>query len=326
MGQKSLIVVGDMFDFHPHTSNAAKEGLLFLAWCAAHDSSQIDLIFGNHDYARVSCYQNTTFEMFDTIASKVEVHEDLDSPQERRQFRIDLENRYPNYPPLYAVKDYKDFDPDQVKLVKKLLKNNRFLIASCEKLLDQTPALLSHTGFTKAWIRDHLKLESSDHTGIQKAMQDFLNERVKKVLPSWGTTHSEPLDLMPWGNRWTATEMFCGGLVHRPTCFPRKHHLDYGFDLPLSRETQPYDFADTVQIVGHTSHLWSKMYPNEWVTPTARKATLGPIRNLSWTKDKITYDIGNKVVPAEGQLFCVDSTMGKASFNQVELLELIPKG
>jgi hypothetical protein len=311
-----LVSIGDHFDYDLNTPEESRaEGLAVLRWFAAHSPEQVQLIFGNHDAARVvelALVDDREFADARALALSIETTKrdqswDAGKQRERDEF-------LPRFPTIsttaIAARDYASFSVEQRDLVTELLHAGRFHLA-LTGTLEARPVLLTHAGVTTR------ETSSTDPETIAAALEQVFATAIASWQP--GTR----LSLEPLSQAGAPGQEAGGLLAHRPTN-PERANADPAWELDRTRPRRfgPRELPrGLTQIAGHTNHPMCSRELVPWVTPRAAATRYAGIRTLR-AADAITYDLG-VLPPLENaaDLILVDGEL-RDPHNRAELLEI----
>ena len=246
-----LVSMGDHFDFGAGTyddvaghAERGIDGQRILAFLAAHPRSQVRILLGNHDAARVIEFAHLDDERFRSIrAASYAVGK---TPDEERTFAVAHGIPWASMP----KKDFCTWSEAQRSQVERLLLAGRYDLAAVG-IDEGCEILLTHTGVT----RRELGLLNVDGTATPREIAARLNELLTKavagVAQSWTNERHTPLSLAPLHVAPGPGEEAGGFLAHRPA-------NPATWDPWAWNETRPRRFAPSTlprtfdQAVGHT--------------------------------------------------------------------------
>ena len=299
-GDVRLIAMGDYFDYYvPEREAARVEGVLVLAWLAAHPREQVTLLAGNHDLARVMelvAIDDARFREAGDLAREVYAKQ-----RDEAEFRA----RFPDLATTgYAGRDYNAFTVEQRELVQRLLLADRFRLATTERVGD-VPTLFTHAGVTN---REVAHLDGD----IAQALNARLDAAVRAVAGDWANGLPTPLSLEPLHVAGADGKEGGGLLYHRPAD-PERPGADPDWELAAHapRRFDPRNLPrGLVQAVGHTGHskAWKEM--PHWREP-GMTGDRGGLRTLRVTPDNtVTYRRGiHRGQPDDAIVWMLDPEM-----------------
>ena len=311
-----LISMGDHFDyFVPERVAARVEGVLVLAWLAAHPREQVVLIAGNHDLARVMelvSIDDARFQAAGDLARAI-----FDGPHDQRAARtVEFRALYPELATTgYAGRDYNAFTVEQRALVQRLLVANRFELAIAEHDI-----LFTHAGVT---TRELALLDvTSDAHAIARALAERFAAAIAAVADDWRAGTPTPLSLAPLHVAGEGGKEGGGLLYHRPADPERPGgDADWEFAAHAPRRFDPRDLPrGLTQVVGHTGHskAWKEL--PRWREP-GMTGDRGGLRTIA-VADDVRYLRGIHRA-GEATLWMIDPEMHYvASPSDVAVLEL----
>jgi hypothetical protein len=281
-----LISMGDHFDyFVPERAAGRIEGVLVLAWLAAHPREQVILLAGNHDLARVMeliAIDDVRFLAAGDMARSI-----FDGPRGERAARTrEFRALYPELATTgYAGRDYNAFTVEQRVLVQRLLLENRFDLA-----LAEDDVLYTHAGVTNREVA--ILGVTPDAHAIAAALQARFAAALAAVAGDWRRGIATPLSLEPLHVHGADGSEGGGLLYHRPAD-PERHgaRADWELDPRAPRRFDPRTLPAITQVVGHTGHskAWKEM--PRWREP-GMTGDRGGLRTLSVTRDRVLYRRG----------------------------------
>jgi len=285
-----LIAMGDYFDYYvPEREAARVEGVLVLAWLAAHPREQVPLLAGNHDLARVMelvSIDDARFREAGDLAREI-----YDLPHDRREARTDeFRARFPELATTgYAGRDYNAFTVEQRVLVQRLLVAGRFSLA-LEELVGGIPTLFTHAGVTN---REVAALGVHTPHEIAYALNLRLDAAVRAVAGDWAANKPTALSLEPLHVAGADGKEGGGLLYHRPAD-PERPGADPDWELSATapRRFDPRNLPrGLTQAVGHTGHskAWKEM--PHWREP-GMTGDRGGLRTLRVSNGSVTYRRG----------------------------------
>lgn len=269
-----LVSLGDHFDYGhaEHRERAAAEGEALLSWLAAHDATQVTILLGNHDLARVGELAGFSDDRF--LAAHREARRLYDSNADATDFLA----QHPSVPGAECLaRDYACFTASQRVLVTELLRTRRLRLAHAHAGL-----LLVHAGVTVDDL-DRLGLEAHDAATVANGLNAFLDGR----LASWS---DGPLDLEPLHQTGSAARgEGRGALYHRP-CDPSTQAPEK-LEGPPRRRFDPRRLpAAFPQVIGHIRDGKCRELMPAW-SPAGRGVD-GPLRSLVVEGESVVYRPG----------------------------------
>ncbi len=308
-----LVSLGDHFDWgkRAQRQQATQDGLLLLAWLAAHPPEQVILLIGNHDLARVDVLAAFTAQEFSYAQAEADAlytHAPLDPALE-----LAFLQRYPAVPSVEILaRDFSCFSTEQRVLVTDLLLAGRFRIAFAA----DSDLLLCHAGFTQRDLR-RVGIAPKDHHHAP-TVAGVLNAYLDHVLQDWGGQGSLTIPLLHQPGHSTTGEGL-GVFYHRPA------HPDH---MPqettaLMRRMDPRTLPlGLTQVVGHTQDEKCRALLGAWVLPGAPQN--GLLRSLWTDGTQVAYGLGlaNHPTSSTAHLIFGDGAMGKIAPESYELLNL----
>jgi hypothetical protein len=315
-----LVSLGDHFDYWvPEREAARVEGVLVLAWLAAHGRDHVTIVAGNHDLARVmelvSIDDARFLEAGDLARAIYELPRD-----ERPARELEFFAKFPELATTgYAGRDYNAFTVEQRVLVQRLLLDRRFVLATVE-----LGALVTHAGVTNRELA--MLGVDADATAIAAALNARFEAAIAAVEADWHNGTPTPLSLAPL-HVFGANGKEGGGLLyHRPADPDRRGaDRDWEMDAHAPRRFDPRTLPrGLAQIVGHTGHskAWKEM--PRWREPNMT-GDRGGLRTLRVTPDgAVGYHRGtHRFDPADAIVWMIDPEMHYVpSAADVAVLEL----
>jgi|GEM_PF-455225 len=327
-----LVSIGDHFDYDlADPVTAGQEGLRVLRWLASHDAAQVQLVFGNHDAARVmelSAVDDAQFARAGELARSIADTAQRDGwVAASRRERAEFLPRFPEIPTYgLAGRDYASFCVEQRQLVIELLLAGRFHLALAGELLDGRAVLLTHAGVTARELALLGMPDERDPRRIAARLEARLHDAVERVRADWQRGVMTPLSLEPLHVAGRAGEEGGGLLYHRPAC-PERRGADrrWEFEPTRPRRFEPRTLPPgLLQVAGHTGHhKCMAELGDAWPTNAARHRAHGGIRTLRAHGDRVIYDLGIlPAAPGAADLYLIDSEMRSVPAAEYELLEL----
>lgn len=317
----ALVSIGDHFDWGGpgRREEAARSGLLLLAWLAAHPPDQVALIAGNHDLARVGeliGFDDATFAAAQEEADVAYRGGATDAAAEGR-----LLERFPALATAEtAARDLATFRTGQRALVMELLRAGRFLLG----LAADHDLLLCHAGVT---ADDLLGIGAPvERQRDARAVAGALNEALDAAVRGWdGRGPFAIPGLHQPGS--AATGEARGMLLHRPghPAVDRKSEL---YDGPPRRRFDPRWLpGGLTQAIGHIRDKKCRQLLGPWSDGTPPRD--GPLRHLRVTGDAVRYARGLPADddPGAATILFLDGGMNfVADPAKYELLDLGTRG
>jgi hypothetical protein len=276
-----LVSLGDHFDYAApkvddtdDRERAGREGQRILAWLAAHPATQVRIVLGNHDAARVmelATLDDATFRALRAEAYGVARDSDAAWGAAHGLPSAGLLNR-----------DFSTWSAAQRTQVQRLLLDGRYDLAVAAES-DDGPVLLSHAGVTRREL-DLLELDDTREVQcIAEALQSLLAAAVERVRDAWRASRHVPLSLEPLHVSSQPGREAGGLLAHRPANPDREGIADaaWEWDPACPRRYAPYALPLKFdQAVGHTGRhkLLKELAP--WSAGVESKA--GDLHTLSF--------------------------------------------
>jgi Calcineurin-like phosphoesterase len=321
-----LVSTGDHFDFGAFSERgiAQREGLLLLAWLAAHSASQVVLLLGNHDLSRVGeliTFDDATFDVASTQAADLYVRRAQFSPSEWAAHEAAFAQDWPELPSIEAAaRDFSGYHSSQCELVRRLLTERRFLLAYAA-----THALVCHAGVTRTTLR-RLGLHE-DEMSRPAAVANAMNRTLNLALEVWdGTSALNIPDCHEPGSALTGGGS--GILFHRPA-----HPEQFG-EVSTGAYPRRYDPRDTpiglTQVIGHIRDAKCRQLLGPWVSD--HPGAEGQLRTLLTDGAWVNYSRGTlPTAPDLARILFVDGGLNAAPIDAFELVELssltpLPRG
>jgi hypothetical protein len=293
-----LVSLGDHFDWgRPHErERATEEGTALLSWLAAHPPDQVQIIFGNHDLARVGELSGFTNETF--LAAQRAAEAATLQPSQHAAFLL----KYPTIAnPEVITRDFACFDVRQRLLVTRLLRARRARLA----IPVERDLLLIHAGVTMEDLELLGSPDPRDAHAIAIALNDFLDQRVA----SWT---GGPLDLSPLHEIGSAKGGEAKGILsHRPANPARKKVGR------AQRRYDPRELPRLTQVIGHVNDKKCRELMGEWAE--SQQPVLGQIRSLKVTGAQVQYRVG---CDEDESLIFLDGAMSNVTATTYELFDL----
>ena len=311
-----LVSIGDHFDYdHRDPATARSEGIALLRWLASHDSSQVTLLLGNHDAARVmelAALDDREFAHAQALAGSDVVR---------------YHAEFPSLPPPGVVaRDYASFSVEQRELVQALLLSGRFQLAATCELDDGRIALLTHAGVTLGELTLLALPEQRDPRAIARALNAQLAHEVEAVRAAWQRGHRVALSLEPLHAAGRDGREGGGLLYHRPSNPGRYEDARHAelFSVTRARRFTPHALPGSlVQVCGHSGHAKCREELGDWCTPAAAARQHGGLRTLRVDGDTVTYDVGVLAPSADAaDLILIDGELRRVPAGEVELLRV----
>jgi hypothetical protein len=326
-----LISLGDHFDYNPRVHpgcDQSGDGIRILTWLAAHPPSQVTIVFGNHDAARVMELSEATDERF------AEAGQHVDEPVER------WAQRFPELPaPILVAKDYQSFTVEQRALVERLLLENRFALAATATR-DGRELLVTHAGVTMREV-ELLGLSSALPGGsaarpgeagacvaatpsaLARALQQRLARAVVEVAPRWRRGERAALDLAPIHvagskGRDDAAVREGGGLLYHRPADPRTARPQDGAAPFAPRRFHPDALPrGLTQLVGHSGDSRLRKALRRWLADDLPEHA--SVRTLV-AGDDVAYRAG--VHLADTAMILADPELNTTAIDAVDVVEL----
>ncbi len=335
---RTVLSMGDHFDYRTTDEDATAEGLAVLSWLGGQPPNRVALLLGNHDLGRVCELSACTTETFRAAAEAARALSDARSAfarmpdPDRRAAVADLNrkelafaDRFPFVPTVdLAGRDWTSFSADQRDRVQRLLTEGRFSLAAVAVLPDGTRALATHAGVTPRELALLGCPDERDPDAITTRLNRFLDRRVEEVADRWQRGQAAPLDLAPlnlpgcggvdtvhaelWGKGGFPGRYACGheggGLLnHRPA---RRDREGRDIDLPWEwNADRPRRFdprvlpQGLVQVVGHVpNRRLVSELGKEWVPEDRRERLLSGLRVLRTDGVAVTLEPWEEAGPA----------------------------
>lgn len=278
--------MGDHFDyFVPEREAGRVEGVLGLAWLAAHSRTQVSLLAGNHDLARVM--ELVSIEDARFLAAGDMARSIFDGPRDQRAARTaEFRALYPELATTgYAGRDYNAFTVEQRALVQRLLLAGRFDLALAEEDVLYTHAGVTHRELAMLGV-------AADAQAIAAALQARFASALAAVADDWRRGIATPLSLAPL-HVFGADGKEGGGLLYHRPADPERNgaRAEWEFDPDVPRRFDPRTLPPITQVVGHTGHskAWKEM--PRWREP-GMTGDRGGLRTLSVTGERVLYRRG----------------------------------
>ncbi len=321
-----LVSMGDHFDIDvADRARGQADGVQILAWLAAHAPTQVTILFGNHDAARVMELATVDDARFAEAAAAGRAIDDLPRA-DRAPATAAFRARFPELAtPGYAARDYNAFTVAQRALVQALLLRGRFALATTARVRGRR-ALLTHAGVT----HDQLALLGGAPApeALAAALDRRLADAVAAVADDWAAARPRALSLAPLHVAGADGQEGGGLLYHRPAD-PDRPGADPAWERGPrgARRFDPRRLPrGLAQVVGHTGHSKAAHELARWCGPEV-DARPGGVRTLRVTPDdQVSYRRGVHLGdPGDAILVMVDPEMRRApTAAAVELLELEP--
>ncbi len=326
-----LVSMGDHFDWGPAGGRkfAAENSVRLLAWLAAHPASQVVLLTGNHDLARVgelAGFDDATFGAAHDEATALRAMP-MSAPGRAERRRAFLE-RHRALPGVgVAARDWSGFEARQRAIVGALLIAGRFRAAWAAA----PDLLLVHGGVTRDDLH-HFGLPEdtqADAVVIGEAFQEWFEDAVV-AWSAPGAPAGAPLDLEPLYRIGAAERGESRGIfVQRPADPDLGHGPPGLFDGPPRRRFDPRGLAPGLaQVTGHIRDAKCRELMPRW--SDRGPAQEGPLRHL-WTDGAtVRYARGtpgeaaraDQVAGRAALIYFADGGMNHAEPARYELLDL----
>jgi hypothetical protein len=302
-GEAGLVSMGDHFDWGKaeQRTQATLEGSAILSWLAAHPPDQVQIVFGNHDLARVGELAPFTDETF--AAARAEADAAYQGGAVDPALQTALLAKYPTLPKAEVLaRDFSCFDVAQRVLVTRLLKEKRARLA----VAPAADLLLVHAGLTTAELR-WLNVPRRDAFTTAAALNQFVDDR----LDRWNG--EGPLDLTPLHQAGSAKGGEGQGILFHRGANPSLK--------PVTRADRRFDPRDlprwVCQAIGHISDKKCRELLGDWAPPGA--PIYGKIRSLRLDAQAVRYQLGCEEGDA---LVFLDGGMNHVDPAQYELFDL----
>jgi hypothetical protein len=312
-----LVSTGDHFDFGAFSERgiAQREGLLLLAWLAAHSASQVVLLLGNHDLSRVGeliTFDDARFDVASTQAADLYTRRTQFSPGEWAALEGAFAQDWPELPSIEAAaRDFSGYHSSQSELVRRLLTERRFLLAYAA-----THALVCHAGVTRTTLR-RLNL-NDEEMSKPAAVASAMNRKLNLALDVWdGTTALNIPDCHQPGSARTGGG--AGILFHRPA------HPEHFGEASTGAYLRRYDPRDIpiglTQVIGHIRDAKCRQLLGPWVSD--HPGAEGQLRTLLTDGAWVSYSRGAlPAAPDLARILFVDGGLNATPIEAFELVEL----
>lgn len=335
-----LLSIGDHFDYGTRASGlvpqARRDGHDVLTYLAAHDPSQVVILTGNHDLARVTELAAATDERFAEAAPLAAELVGLrrDEPETfRRRLAEEYGARFPELPaPGLVHRDYSAFGEEQRALVQSLLVAARMVLSATARLPTGEPVLATHAAVTS---RELAMLEvAAEPAAVCQALAQRLRSAVAAVAEPWRRGRAVALSLAPL-HLPGATSLDGypdlpegGGMFYHRPADPDRAGADRSWEAAPGRPRRFHPRAlppGLFQLAGHTGHPKCVEELARWSEPGLEEVPCGR-RTLRVRGDSIGYQVGAaRPEPGESVLYLIDPSMHRAaSAAAVEVFELMP--
>lgn len=271
-----LVSMGDHFDYgagtHDPVGDAMRglEGQRILAFLAAHPRSQVRILLGNHDAARVIEFAHLDDERFSVI--KAASHAVPRNPADELRYALEYDVPCVTMP----KRDFCTWSEAQRSQVERLLPDGRYDLAAVG--VDAgVEILLTHTGVTSRELGLLGLSPTATAQDVAVSLNSLLTTAVSGVADAWRSGRHTPLSLEPLHTAPSPGVEAGGFLAHRPANPERPD--PWGWD-----QTRPRRFAPSTlprafdQAVGHTGAKLLDRGLAPWsagnVGPTGRAHTL----------------------------------------------------
>lgn len=323
-----LTAMGDYFDYRVAERDAGRvEGVLILAWLAAHAKEHVTILLGNHDVVRVIEFGTISDQRFREAAEAATAVSALPRA-ERGPAEAAFMQRFPDVPtPGYVARDFNAFTVEQRELVQRLLLVDRCVLATTSSVLG-VPVLMTHAGITKREL-DYLCARDHKVETIAAMLQLRLAGAVRTVGDTWRAGEPMAMSLAPLHIAGEAGEEGGGLLYHRPAD-PQRPDADPAWESG-ARAPRKYDPRTALprgiaQVVGHTGHTKAIKEMPQWRADDCDDAR-GGVRTLRVDHTGMaTYRRGiHRAEPRDAVLYMTDPEMHYVdSPEAVAILELDP--
>ncbi len=331
-----LVSMGDHFDYRVHDdSDPSHDGTAILRWLAEHHPSQVLLLLGNHDAARVMeliTLSDARFAEAHAVASRLAPLERSAPDEYARRWRDEVGPAFPEMPtPGLIARDYASYDERQRELVMALLVGRRFRLAATGRLPDNRTALLTHAGVTEREVAA-LGVGTGPVELAAAALDRHLAGAVDARRAAWAAGTMAPLELAPLHVAGAQPHEGGGLLYHRPSNPDRaatpEDPVDRAWESdPRRRRFHPRELPPgLVQIVGHTNHKKCLKELRGWIAPDAAAMTHGGLRTLIVQGDDVTYRGGvHGAARGTAVMLMIDAEMNEPDKpgEEVALLDLL---
>ena len=313
----ALVSIGDHFDWGGpgRREEAARSGLLLLAWLAAHPPDQVALIAGNHDLARVGelvGFDDASFAVARAEADRAYRGGATDPGAQAR-----LLERFPALATAEtAARDLATFRTEQRTLVTSLLRAGRFLLG----LAADDDLLLCHAGVT---IDELAALDlRADRQRDARSVAFALNEAFDAAVDAWDGR--EPLGIPRLHRPGSAAKGEARGvLLHRPAHRESDSKQDLYEGPPRRRFDPRWLPVGLTQAIGHIRDKKCRELMGPWSDGAPPRD--GPLRHLRVSGETVRYARGlpDGDDPRAATLVFLDGGMNfLADATDYELLDL----
>jgi hypothetical protein len=312
-----LVSVGDHFDFGSleDRPEAQRSGLNILAWLAAHSASQVLLLIGNHDLARVGeliHFEDATFDAASAQASDLYAQRQHLTRPQWRLLEASFIQQWPDLPSIeVAARDLSAYRSTQRDLVRALLISRRFRLAFAAP-----DALVCHAGVTQSTLLQ-VGLAAQEMASPQLTAE-ALNAALDQAVDDWdGTSPFEIEHLHRPGSGPRGEGV--GILLHRPA---HPAVVAAEVDTDTARRYDPRDIpAGLTQVVGHIRDAKCRELLGPWVSD--RRGPEGQLRSLLASRDSVSYARGVANTTQEcARMIFVDGGLRSTPAAAYELIDL----
>jgi hypothetical protein len=326
-----LVSMGDHFDWGPASERAfaAENSVRTMSWLAAHPASQVVLLAGNHDLARVgelAGFDDATFAAAHEEATALRAVP-MHTPGRHERRRAFLE-RHRSLPGVgVAARDWSGFEARQRSVVGALLIAGRFRAAWAA-----APDLLLVHGAITSEDLDLFGLPREAHADavvIGEAFQEWFEDAIE-AWAAPGTPAGAPLVLEPLYRIGDAERGESRGIfVQRPADPDDGHDHPHLFEGPPRRRFDPRTLTPGLaQVTGHIRDAKCRDLLRRWSDPG--RAVDGPLRHLWTDGSAVRYALGvpgeeARAAQAAGRaalMHFTDGGMNHADPARYELLDL----
>lgn len=311
----ALICAGDHFDFHPppgmSVSEAGVEGERILGWLAAHSTSQVRILLGNHDVCRLMelmPLSDADFEEARDLAAQIKAE---------RASRDSFWRRFPSVPqPELTTRDFSAYRSAQREQLIRLLLDGRCQLAQSILLQDGTSALMTHAGISAREL-GILDADPATPEAIAAALNEALHRAVDSVREAWMRGEHPPLDLSPLHLCGVQGEEGGGLLYHRPASVSPGDPWANQRARRYAPERLP---KGLIQVAGHTQH---KKCVQELTDTRQLEVPPGALRTLRALPEGAGFAYGPFDAQARGTvLHLIDGSMNSTAPGAYALLPL----
>ncbi len=336
-----LVSIGDHFDYGTRVQGtipqARTDGPRFLRWLAAHPRSQVTILFGNHDAARVmelAFAADARFAAAGPLAAELAPLQKPAPVSFRDRVVAEYAPLFPELPgPGLVDRDFSAFTEAQRALVIELLLAGRMRLAATATTGD-VPVLCTHAGVT---VRELELLDAGDErdaTVLAAELDRHLQGAVAKVAADWRAGRPAALSLAPIhvaGGTGTDGDPALpegGGLLYHRPADPERPGADGSWEQERARPRRfhPHRLPrGVVQVIGHTGHAKCFVELVRWREGEMREEPAG-VRTLQVEGDAVRYRVGHEPPHRDhAVVYLIDPTLHKVEdVTKVTMLELDP--